>query len=122
MKRLFYLGAIFMIAATFHSCEKEKEFDETLLYGKWKQTGSSLSYYRYDSNHNGERWKPDPPEDVQEGEGESFTWELEKSELMRLHIRKIDGGRQPENFTVTELTATTLKYKNESRSYSFTKI
>jgi hypothetical protein len=109
-----------LVAASFHSCEKEEDFDETLLIGKWKETGASPFHYRYDSNHNGVRWKPS--EDVLESEGENFTWELEKSELMRLHIRKNDGGKQPEGpFTITELTATSLKYKNESRSYSFTK-
>ena len=124
MKRVFYsLSGIILVSVLFNSCGKE-EFDESLLIGKWKESGTSPYHYRYDSNHSGERWKPNPPEDVREGEGENFTWELEKSELMRLHIRKIDGVSQPEGpFTVTELTATSLKYKNETgRSYSFTKI
>ena len=121
MKRtLYFLISFLLISTLFQSCSKDENFDETLLFGKWKETGASPYHYRYDSNHTGARWKPD--EDVKESEGEEFTWELEKSELMRLHIRKIDGGVVPENFTVTELTATSLRYKNEVRSYSFTKI
>jgi len=121
MKRiLFFLSAIILVSLLLHSCGKEEEFDESLLIGKWKETGSAPYHYRYDEKHSGVRWKPS--EDVLESEGEEFTWELEKSELMRLHIRKIDGGVVPENFTVTELTATSLRYKNETKSYSFTKI
>ena len=122
MKKILYFSISFLlISALFHSCGKEDNFDETLLIGKWKETGASPYHYRYDSNHTGARWKPD--EDVKESEGQEFTWELEKSELMRLHIRKIDGEVQPEGpFTITELTATSLRYKNEVRSYSFTKI
>ena len=121
MKRIFYfLSVILLASALISSCGKEEEFDEALLIGKWKETGASPYHYRYDSNHTGARWKPS--EDVLESEGEEFTWELEKSELMRLHIRKIDGGVVPENFTVTELTETSLRYKNESKNYSFTKI
>ena len=119
MKRVLFFVTFVLIAAAFHSCETVEEFDETLLYGKWKQTGSSPYHYRYDSNHSGVRWKPD--DNVLEEEGEKFTWQLEKSELERIHIRTIDGGGVPEIFTVIELTATSLKYKNESRTYSFTK-
>jgi len=119
-KTLYFLVSLLLISALFHSCKKEDEFDETLLIGKWQQTGASPFHYRYDMNHTGVRWKPD--DEVLEEEGEKFTWKLVKSELERIHIRAIDGGGIPEVFTVTELTATSLRYKNESRSYSFTKI
>ena len=121
MKRAsYFLISVLLISALAQSCSKEKEFDETLLIGEWQQTGESPYHYRYDSNYTGVRWKPD--DNVFEAEGEKFTWQLVKSELERIHIRAIDGGGVPEVFTVTELTATSLKYKNESRSYSFTKI
>ena len=120
MKRVFYFLVFLLVAAAFHSCEKEDDFDESLLIGKWIETGTRPYRYKYNANHTGERWKED--DNVFEGEGEKFTWQLVKSELERMHIRIIDGGSQPENFTVTELTATSLKYKNESKSYSFTKI
>ena len=119
MKRVLFFLAFVFVAAVFQSCEKEEEFDESLLIGKWQETGLRPFHYRYDPDRTGVRWKPD--DHVEEEEGEKFTWQLVKSELERIHIRIIDGGRQPEVFTVIELTATSLKYKNESRTYSFTK-
>ena len=121
MKRIsYFLISFLLVSALFHSCGKEEEFDETLLYGKWIETGARPYRYKYNRDYTGERWKED--DNVFEGEGEKFTWQLVKSELERMHIRVIDGGAVPENFTVTELTATSLKYKNESKSYSFTKL
>jgi len=119
MKRILFFLVFLLVAVAFHSCGKEDEFDESLLIGKWQETGLRPYHYRYDPNHTGVRWKPD--DNVFENEGENFTWQLVKSELERIHIRAIDGGGVPEIFTVTQLTANSLRYKNESRSYSFTK-
>lgn len=55
------------------SCQKEEEFDETLLIGKWK---SGTLYEKYLSDHTGFTW--DTKEDVTEDEGQKFTWKLEK--------------------------------------------
>ena len=120
MKKVLCFLAFLLVVAAFHSCEKEQDFDESLLIGKWIETGTSPYRYKYNANHTGERWKE--AENVLEGEGEKFTWQLVKAELDRMYIRRIDGVSQPENFIVTELTATSLKYKDESKSYSFTKI
>ena len=119
MKRVLYFLSFLLVVAAFHSCVKEEKFDESLLIGKWQQAGASPYHYRYDPDRTGVRWKPD--DDVLEEEGENFTWQLVSSELRRIHIREIDGGGVPEIFTVTQLTANTLRYKNESRGYSFTK-
>lgn len=44
------------------------------------------------------------------------------SELTQIHIMTI-GGNVPKVYTVTELTATTLKYKDSfSVTHSFTKV
>ena len=120
-KILFFSVAIVFVSALLHSCEKEEDFDETLLYGKWKPVSGTSLYFRYDSNHTGVTWNPSV--DQKEEEGQGFTWSLVQSALEQRHTIEIIGGDLIiENYTVTELTATSLKYKNESKSYSFTKL
>ena len=116
MKRIFFLlNAILLISVLFNSCEKE-EFDEDLLIGKWK---SETLYYKYFSDHTGYTW--DTSDDIEEDEAQPFEWTLVQSELQQIHIM-VSGGRVPKYYTVTELTATTLKYKDSFyKSFSFTK-
>jgi hypothetical protein len=78
-------------------------------------------YFRYDSNGTGVTWNPSV--DQKEEEGQKFNWKLVESELeQRHHIEIIGEDIIIEIYTVTELTETSLRYKNESKSYSFTKI
>lgn len=119
MKRtLSYLLSAVLFSALFISCEKEEEFfDEALLIGKWK---SETLYYRYDDDYTGVTW--DTGDDVSEDEGQAFEWTLIKSDLTHIHILEI-GGKVPKYYTVTELTATTLKYKDEfGKHFSFSKV
>ena len=122
MKKVLYLSvSLLFISVLFNSCSKEDEFDETLLYGKWKPVSGTSMYFRYDSNGTGVTWNPN--DDVSESEGQKFRWKLSQSELEQRHnIEIIDADIIIEVYTVTELTATSLKYKNESKTYSFTKI
>jgi len=121
MKRvLCFFGLVLMISALFHSCFKDEEFDETLLIGKWKPVSGTSMYFRYDSNGEGVTWNP--KEDQLESEGQKFTWELVMSELTQIHLMEIGGGKIPKVYTVTELTATTLKYKDSFSNYSFSKL
>jgi len=116
MKKLVGCMIVFL-ALVFNSCQKEPDtvFDESLLIGKWV---SGTVHYKYLSDHNGTTW--DTADDVTEDEGLPFTWTLDKSELKQIHI--LVGGSVPKVYTVTELTATTLKYKDSlGSSYSFTK-
>ena len=117
MKRIsFLLISFLLVSALFHSCGKEEEFDETLLYGKWQ---SGQLYYVYASDHTGYTW--DESDDITEDEADPFRWKLVKSELQQFHI--FIGGEIPKFYTVTELTANTLKYKNDfNKSYTFTKV
>ena len=120
MKRLsYFLSAILFVSALFHSCEKEEEFDESLLVGRWEAVSTSALFecYRYKSDHTGYTWNPS--ENQLETEGQEFTWRLVKSELENLHIMEIGGVGIPEFVTITELTASTLKYKDSFDSYSF---
>jgi len=118
MKRSLLFLAVLSVAVLLNSCSKEEEFDETLLYGKWK-TGTV--YYKYLSDHNGSTW--DTSDDVTEDEAQPFTWTLVKSELKQIHIMEM-GGNVPKTYTVTKLTTTTLEYKDvvSNKTYSFTKV
>jgi hypothetical protein len=108
---------VILLALVFHSCQEEAEtFQESLLIGKWS---SGTLHYKYLSNYTGSTW--DTADDVTEAEGQGFTWTLVESELTHIHIIET-GGSLPKVYTVTELTATTLKYQDGlGKTYSFTK-
>ena len=58
-----------------------------------------------------------------EEEGLPFTWTLESAELTHIHIMETGGSGVPKIYTVTELTETSLKYKDDfGKTYSFVKI
>lgn len=121
MKRTFnYLIALVITAIAMVSCLPEEDvFDETLLYGRWK---SGTEYYIYNDNKTGLFWdSSETPEEY----ARRFNWELVKSDLTHIYLfdqdpENIDGV--PDVFTITELTATTLKYKNDFESYTLTKV
>lgn len=118
MKKLFLcLMVCFSFSVLFISCEEEEIFfQESLLIGKW---ASGTVYYKYLSDYSGKTW--DTSDDVTEAEAQSFTWTLVKSELTHIHIMEV-GGNVPKVYTVTELTETTLRYKDDFGTiYSFTK-
>lgn len=116
-KILVCLMLCFSFTLLFNSCEEEEKFfDESLLIGKWV---SGSVYYKYASNYTGATW--DTSDDVTEAEAQKFTWTLVQSELTHIHIMEV-GGNVPKVYTVTELTATSLKYKdNFGKTYSFVK-
>lgn len=112
---------LMFITALMGACsitpEDEITYDQTLLYGKWK---SGTLYYRYLSDGSGKTW--DTADDVTEAEAQSFTWTLINSEFTHIHIMQM-GTTVPKVYTVTELTATSLKYKDSfDVSHSFTKV
>lgn len=113
-----YLLVSIIISALFVSCEPEETvFDEALLYGKWK---SGTEYWKYFSDGTGYTW--DTADDVTEAEAQNFTWTLEASDLTQIHVIEM-GGTISKYYTVTELTASTLKYKDDfNKVFSFTKV
>ena len=120
MKRvLYYFSSFLLVSVLFHSCNKEEDFDETLLYGKWK---SGTLFYVYSSNYTGYTW--DESDDITEEEAKNdfpFKWKLVKSELQQFHLWI--GPDISKTYIITELTATTLKYKDDfNKSYSFSKV
>ena len=118
MKRSLLFLAVLSAAILLNSCSKEDDFDETLLYGKWKM---GTLHYKYLSDGTGGSW--DTSDDVREDEAQPFTWTLDKSELRHLHL-SFGGGVSPETFIISELTATTMKCKDavDNKSYTFTKV
>jgi hypothetical protein len=125
MKKLIICAFTFLsFSLLFSSCTKEDiSFDETLLYGKWVSTTglhSGSVYYKYLSDGTGGTW--DEADNVFESEAQGFTWTLVKSDLTQIHL--IGGTPQvPKVYTVTELTATSLKYHDDfGVSSSFSKV
>lgn len=118
MKRLLnYLPVLFIVAVVFSSCLPEEDFDEALLIGKWQ---SGTLFYRYDTGGTGVSW--DTSEDVQEADGQAYTWTLVKAELTHIHVIEM-GGSVPKVYTVTKLTETELEYKDDfDNKYAFTKV
>jgi len=117
MKKLFYLLGFVLLVITFHSCEKD-DIDESMLIGKWRPLTGTSRWFRYDADGYGVTWNP--REDQGEDAGQKFKWKLVQSELeQRHHIEIIGEDIIIEIYTITVLNATTLKYKNESRNYSF---
>jgi hypothetical protein len=100
------------------SCTKEDTtFDQSLLTGKWQ---SGTLFYKYLSNGTGGTW--DTSDNVTEAEAQAFTWTLVKDLLTQIHVLEM-GGSVPKVYTVTELTATSLKYHDDfGVSFSFTKV
>jgi len=118
MKKFIVCFVAFLsLSFMFSSCQKEEEsFTESFLIGNWV---SGTLHYKYLSNKTGTTWNT--ADDVTEAEGQPFTWTLVMSELTHIHIIET-GGTVPKVYTVTELTATTLKYKDSfGVTYSFTK-
>jgi hypothetical protein len=118
MKKIIVcLVAFLSLSLMFSACQKEEEtFTESFLIGKWV---SGTLHYKYLSDKTGTTW--DTKDDVTEAEGQAFTWTLVKSELTHIHIIET-GGSVPKVYTVTELTATSLKYKDSfGVEYSFTR-
>lgn len=118
-KFIICLVAFLSFSFMFSSCQKDENFfQESFLYGKWV---SGTVYYKYLSNGDGTTW--DTSDDVTEAEGQAFTWTLASSELTHIYIMEIGGTGVPKVYTVTELTATTLKYKDAfGTTYSFIKL
>lgn len=120
MKKIVsFLGLCIVAAVLFVACDPivEQSFDETLLYGKWQ---SGNLFYKYLSDGSGSTWNT--ADDVTEAEAQKFTWTLVQSELTQNHILEM-GGTVPKIYTVTELTDSTLVYKDDfGKNFSFKKV
>ncbi len=117
-KILFYSSLCIVLSLLAVSCETEPiSFDDSLLIGKWQ---SGTLFYKYLADGTGGTW--DTFDDVTEEEAQDFTWTLVNADLTHIHILEI-GGTVPKVYTVTELTATSLKYNDDfGVNWAFTKV
>ena len=117
-KTLRYLTMFTMVTLLAVSCTKtDTTFDQSLLTGKWQ---SGTLFYKYAADGTGATW--DTSDNVTEAEAQAFTWTLVKDLLTQIHTLEIGGG-VPKVYTITELTATSLKYHDDfGVSWSFTKL
>ena len=118
MKKICYILGFCVVIGLFYSCgDKKKSFDQSLIPGKW---GQGLLFEKYFSDGTGYTW--DENDDVKEDEAQKFTWTLDKNQLTQIHIGEM-GQKVPKLYTVTELTSSNFKYRDDyGKSYSFTKI
>lgn len=127
-KYLVFLVALVSFSFIFSSCQKDEiTYEQSFLYGKWqsvtvKSVAHTTEYYRYVSGGTGVFW--DTADDVTEAEGQKFTWTLVKAELTHIHVMEVSGGvGVTKIYTVTELTATSLKYEDDfGKTYAYTKV
>ena len=115
---MLYFAICMAVSFLVVSCQPElTSFDQSLLTGKWK---SGTLYYKYLANGSGGTW--DTKDNVTEAEAQAFTWTLVKAELTHIHVLQM-GGTVPKVYTVTELTATSLKYHDDfGVNFTFTKV
>lgn len=130
MKKQLRLSSLLLVVATVFllcSCENEevvpdKEYDVSLLYGIWQLNDSQL-FYRYFEDGTGKTW--DVSDDISEEEAQEFTWTLEKSELIHMHIISTGSGVVPKYYIVTKLTNDELCYYDAyvtSKKYQFIRV
>lgn len=120
MKKLLYFFCIVLAtSAILVSCDEviDDPFDDSLLIGKWQ---SGTEFYKYAFDGTGSTW--DEADDVTEDEAQKFTWTLVQSELTHIHLMEL-GGSVPKVYTVTELSSTSLKYRDDfGKTFSFVKV
>jgi len=117
-KTLYYFSLFIAVSLLATSCTPiEDSLDKDLLIGEWQ---SGTLFYSYLASGNGTTW--DTGDDVSEEEAQAFTWTLVATELTHIHVLEV-GGSVPKVYTVTELTATTLKYNDDfGKIFSFSKV
>lgn len=129
---IWALGVLCVMALGLASCQKEEEFDETLLIGKWKSDEEYLrldetytDFNRYDGTVvqvNGARWDYSASEDIKESEANPIIWSFSKNTLTIKEVFRSSGAGYDLDYTVTKLTSTTLCYKDSyGKSYTYIK-
>ena len=119
MKKILYILFAMILSVGLSSCgggESDKEFDVTLLYGRW-QEGSVFE--RYDETGLGATW--DVGDDVNEEEAMLFKWSLEGSTMIHEYIGTF--VIVPKVYTINTLNESQLTYSDDyGKTYSFSKV
>lgn len=130
---IWALGVLCVMTLGLASCQKEEEFDETLLYGKWKSDEEFLrldetysDFNRYNGTVvqvNGARWDYSAGEDIKESEASPIIWSFSKNTLRIQEVFRSSNTAEYHDYTVTKLTSTTLCCKNYyGKSYTYIKV
>lgn len=83
--------------------------DEAKLVGIWYTMDNTQEYWRFDSEHKGETW--DESEDVQEGEGTKFNWEVKDNQL-RMDFYGEMGQHVYYDYTITVQNDSTFTWRD----------
>lgn len=128
--RLSFIRLTFFLAMgalCFVGCRPEgADYSPSQLIGKWVRTENGTKgteYYRFDNGDTvltGVTW--DVADDVSEEEAQPFEWTLEGDQLTIVHIMEM-GGRIPKVYTVTDLAASALAFKdNYGQKFQFERV
>ncbi|MBQ9201438.1 MAG: hypothetical protein IJ154_03590 [Bacteroidales bacterium] len=114
--------AVSLFVLGFSSCQSEKSVDcsEEDLVGLWYNDASPREYWRYYPDGSGYTWNED--DDVYENEAQAFEWVLDKNRLTQFHIIAISGTKIPKSYTITEISHTSMEYKDSYKRFSFTRV
>ena len=100
----------------------EGDFDVTNLYGKWCQEGTKI-YYKYNDDGTGATW--DESDDVYEDEAQAFTWEVDGSEMIHIHLTETGTAQIPKYYIITFLSFDELDHYDAyvtTKKYKFYKV
>lgn len=131
MNKKHFLGLLvvfFMGSLCLTSCQPEVvtiNIDEDLLVGTWYAMDNTQEFWRFDamdvndSTRSGETW--DESEDVQEGEGNKFYWEVKHNQL-QIDLYGEMGQHVYYDYSFTAQSATSFTWKDlYGNSRTFTK-
>ena len=122
MKRhriLFLFLQMTLFVSLLVSCHDDPTFDGNMIVGKWV---SGTEYYRYDADSTGATW--DTSDDVNEDEGQPFTWSFDEttSRLTLIHQMEM-GAVIPKTYTLIALDDQVMKYKdNYDRIFEYKRV
>lgn len=117
--RLIGICAAMVVALVATSCsnsDDDESFDKALMTGKWQ---SGTEYYYFTSDGNGYTWDSS---EVTEEDAQDFTWSLSGSLLTINHKMGISSAQITKIYTMQTLTSTTLKFKDDYNTFTFTKV
>lgn len=120
------------VLAGMAACGPALTFEEDNLIGKWQNDNNQTEYWVYTTETDetgsyqyGKTW--DEGDDVYEDDLKPygngwFKWQLVQSDLTHIHLMDNGGAEIPKIYTVTYLDANRLEYKDDFKTYSFTKV
>ncbi|MBR4433282.1 MAG: hypothetical protein IK058_00210 [Bacteroidales bacterium] len=122
----FNISIVLLLLTSLCACNPEDptegDYDVTNLYGKWCQEGTKV-YYKYNDDGTGATW--DESDDVYEDEAQAFTWDVEGSEMIHIHLTETGTAQVPKYYIITWLSFDELDYYDAivtTKRYKFYKV